>query len=294
MPFSSLRHSVALPGLALLLAFGAPLTAQAQVVEPSQGVETEPPVDPRDRQLLVGVFTAYTPAFLGSDDYQLIAGPMIQLRYDRIALSVQDGLTYDVISSGGLRAGPSIGVRLPRRQSGDSPLRIAGDRSDALLGLGTIKATADVGGYIAYERGPFAAELNVRQATNSDLGLIATLGLRYTAMIPMSSGRQSPPAIISMGPRLSVVDDKYNQAYFGVTAEQSVRSGLSTYRAEGGLLSAGFGASAIVPLTSRVSGMVLAGYDRLTGDAARSPLVEERGSRNQASVGLGLIYRFGL
>ena len=79
-----------------------------------------------------------------------------------------------------------------------------------------------------------------------------------------------------------------------MTAEQSVRSGLRPYRADGGLLSAGIGASALLPLTDRISGMLLAGYDRLAGDAARSPLVEERGSRNQATVGLGLTYKFGL
>ncbi|MCX8475362.1 MAG: MipA/OmpV family protein [Sphingomonas sp.] len=291
-------QAAALRGLAALLACCAPLAAQAQVSEPNADPaelpDAPPPPGPPDRQLQVGLFTAYTPAFLGSKDYQLIAGPNIQLRYDRISLSLQDGLGFDVIRGGGWRVGPSIGLRQSRQQDGDSPLRIAGDRSDALLGLGTIKASADVGGYVAWESGPIGARLDVRQATNSDLGLIATLGLRYTAMIPTSSAPRARPAIFSIGPRLSFVDDKYNQAYFGVTAAQSARSGLSPYRAEGGLLSAGVGAVAIVPLSEWISGMLIGAYDRLAGDAARSPLVEERGSRNQATVALGLSYRFGL
>lgn len=295
---ASLSNTAVPGGLAVLLACCAPLAAQAQVTEPNADPaelpDAPPPPGPPDRQLQVGLFTAYTPAFLGSKDYQLIAGPNIQLRYDRISLSLQDGLGFDVVRSGGWRIGPSIGLRQSRQQDGDSPLRIAGDRSDALLGLGTIKASADVGGYIAYDRGSIGARLDVRQATNSDLGLIATLGVRYTARIPTSSAPRTPPAIFSIGPRLSFVDNKYNQAYFGVTAEQSARSGLSPYRPEGGLLSAGVGAVAIVPLTDRISGMLIGGYDRLTGDAARSPLVEERGSRNQATVALGLSYRFGL
>lgn len=296
-------HALSVPrsrlgrGLAVLLACSAPIGAYAQTsgsdADPTQLANVPPEDRSRERQIMVGAFVAYSPAYLGADEYQLMAGPNIQVRYDRAFLSLQDGLGYDLVRSGGWRAGPTISLRQPRRQSGNSPLMIAGERTDDLQGLGTIKASADVGGFIAYERGAFAAKLDVRQATNTDLGLIATLSARYSAMIPMSS-RPGPPAIFSIGPRISFVDDKYNQSYFGITTEQSVRSGLREYRAKGGVLSAGVGASAIVPLGSRVSAMVLAGYDRLADDAARSPLVEDRGSRDQATVGLGLVYRFGL
>ena len=112
-------------------------------------------------------------------------------------------------------------------------------------------------------------------------------------MIPLRS-RPGPPAIFSIGPRVTFVDDKYSQSYFGITAEQSARSGMRAYSAKGGLLSAGVGASALVPLGNRISGMVLASYDRMAGDAANSPIVADRGSRDQATVGLGLLYRFGL
>jgi MipA family protein len=59
-------------------------------------------------------------------------------------------------------------------------------------------------------------------------------------------------------------------------------------------LSAGIGLSAHVPLTERISGAILMGYDRLTGDAARAPLVKDRGTKNQATVGFGRTYKFGL
>lgn len=297
MHLLSVSRTGLIRGIATLLACTAPTAAFAQTsgsdADPTQLANVPTEDTRRERQIMVGVFTAYAPAYMGADEYQLVAGPNIQVRYDRAFLSVQDGLGYDVIRSNGWRAGPTISLRQPRRQNGNSPLRIAGDRTDDLQGLGTIKASADVGGYVAFERGPFAAKLDVRHATNTDLGLIATLSARYTAMVPMSS-RPGPPAIFSIGPRVSFADDNYNQAYFGITAEQSARSGLREYRAKGGLLSAGIGASAIVPLTDRMSGMVLAGFDRLTDDAARSPLVEDVGSRNQATVGLGLVYRFGL
>lgn len=171
---------------------------------------------------------------------------------------------------------------------------MAGDRTEALRGLGTIKATADIGGFVAYEHRHFNAKIDVRQATNSDLGLNVTLSMRYSAMIPLSADPREMPVIISAGPRVTFVDDNYNRSYFGITPQQSSRTGLDIYRPDGGLLSAGVGASAIIPLGKNLSMMVVTGYDRLGGDAAKSPLVEERGSRDQFSGGLGLTYRFGL
>jgi outer membrane protein len=294
----SLSHSPHVLACLLLSAFAAPLAAHAQIVtpapDPNQLAERTSDERRNDREVEIGLFSAYTPVFLGSKDYQLVAGPNIQVRYGRAFFSMQDGLGYDVIRSGGWRVGPAIGFRQGRRENGNSIFKIAGDRSNALLGLGNVEATAEAGGYVGYQSGKFAAKIDVRQALSGGQGLIATLGLHYLAAIPLSSASDAQPIRIALGPRLMVVDDKYNQTYFGVTAIQSARSGLRQYNANGGLLSAGVGLSAHVPLTERISGAVLMGYDRLTGDAARAPLVADRGSRSQATVGLGLTYKFGL
>lgn len=291
-------HSPCLLACLVLPVTVAPFAAHAQVVtpapDPTQLVDRTSDEPRDDREVEIGVFAAYTPLFLGSKDYQLIAGPNIQIRYDRAFFSVQDGLGYDVIRSGGWRIGPAIGFRQGRRENGNSIFKIAGDSSDALLGLGEIEATAEAGGYVGYQSGNFAAKLDVRQALSGGQGLIATLGLHYVAAIPLASASSAEPVRIAIGPRFSIADDKYNQTYFGVSAIQSARSGLRQYDADGGLLSAGLGLSAHVPLTERISGAVLVGYDRLTGDAARAPLVEDRGSKNQATIGFGLTYKFGL
>lgn len=292
------RHSPRILASLALPAFIAPFAAHAQIVtpdpDPTQLVDRTSEEPGHDREVEIGLFSAYTPMFLGSKDYQLMAGPNIQVRYDRAFFSFQDGLGYDVIRSGGWRAGPAIGFRPGRRENGNSIFKITGDDSGALRGLGKIEDTAEAGGYVGYQSGNFAAKLDVRQALSGGQGLIATLGLHYVADISLSSTSNGEPIRIAIGPRLSAVDDKYNQTYFGVTAIQSARSGLRQYDAKGGLLSVGVGLSAHIPLTEHISGAVLAGYDRLTGDAARAPLVEDRGSRNQATVGLGLTYRFGL
>jgi outer membrane protein len=100
--------------------------------------------------------------------------------------------------------------------------------------------------------------------------------------------------IWSVGPRAKLVDDSYNSAYFSVDAAQSVASGLPVFEAGGGLHSYGIGATAIIPLTTdnTWSAVVVAGYDRLEGDAADNPLVQLRGSEDQASIGVFVSYRF--
>jgi outer membrane protein len=100
-----------------------------------------------------------------------------------------------------------------------------------------------------------------------------------------------PPLIWSFGPRVRVVDDTYSQAYFGVTPVQSVAAGLPVYSAGGGVYSYGLGGTAILPLDDRWTMVAFASLERLTGDAADSPLVQLRGSEDQATLGLFVSYR---
>lgn len=246
---------------------------------------------PRSLQIDVGVGTFFVPAFFGSNEYQAIAAPMVSLRYkDRVFLSVQQGLGVELIKTDHFKAGPVISFQGPRRESNNNPLRIAGDRSDALRGLGTVDASPGLGGFAEYRFAQLSARIDVRKQVSGSDGLSGTIGIRYNRIMPRQSGR---PIVLSIGPRATFVDARHNRAYYGVTAAQSVLSGLPVYEAGGGLLSAGVGVNAVVPISGPMSTVLFAGYDRMAGDAARSPLVEQRGSRDQPSIGLGLTYHFG-
>ena len=248
----------------------------------------------RDWQFRVGVGVVYGPAFLGSDDYQLRAGPNVEIRYrDRFFLSVIDGAGFDLIKTENFRAGPVVKYQQERGEDGDSSFRIAGRRTDALRGLGDVSATAEAGGYVQYQFGDFAAKAEVRRGIGGHEGTIAELGARYTTGLTGISFNERP-VTFSIGPRATIVDDSYNQAYFGIDAEQAARSGLARYDAGGGLLPDGVGGSLIVSVSGSLSAALIGGFDRLSGDASESPLVRERGSRSQATVGVGLTYRFGL
>ena len=73
------------------------------------------------------------------------------------------------------------------------------------------------------------------------------------------------PLVVSIGPRLKVVDATYNKAFFAVNADQTADSGLPRYSPSGGVLSYGIGSAIIVSITKPLSEIFLTGYDRMTG-----------------------------
>jgi outer membrane protein len=69
---------------------------------------------------------------------------------------------------------------------------------------------------------------------------------------------------------------------------------LPVYNAGGGLYSYGAGAQLEYFLSPQWSAHVFGEYERLTGDAANSPLVTQRGSADQFTVGVGATYSFNM
>lgn len=100
--------------------------------------------------------------------------------------------------------------------------------------------------------------------------------------------------ILSLGPRATYASEAFTQTYFGIDADQSSRSGLARYEPEGGLLSYGVGGTLIRPLGRSSAITVFTSFERLGDEAANSPLVRDRGRREQVSLGIGYGYRFSL
>ena len=73
---------------------------------------------------------------------------------------------------------------------------------------------------------------------------------------------------------------------------QSVTSGLPTYSAPAGVRSFGAGSMAKYKWSESVSTMAFLKYRRLGNAATESPLIDDRGSPNQLTVGVGLSYSF--
>lgn len=90
----------------------------------------------------------------------------------------------------------------------------------------------------------------------------------------------------------TVTSDEYAATYFSVTPSDAAASGLRRFDAGGGLHDVGLTLTAIYAVTPRWSVMGFAGYKRLLGDAADSPIVDREGSSGQVSAGLSLGRKF--
>lgn len=105
--------------------------------------------------------------------------------------------------------------------------------------------------------------------------------------------RKGDDWLFSIGPRVTLSDTKYHRAYFGITPGDSAASGLRAHDPKGGVQAVGMTAGYLHQLSPRWGIATYARYDRLTGDAAESPVARTLGSRDQFAGGIALSYTFG-
>lgn len=245
----------------------------------------QPPAKPAGWNITVGAAPVVSPVFMGSDDYALSVFPDLRVAYgDDFFASIPEGMGYNVINAEGFKAGPIARIRFSRSESdGGSPFLVTGE-SNALRGLGDVDSAGEVGGFVQYTAGSLRARGEVRQGFGGHDGWLADASLAYVG--------QEGQVRYNMGPRMTFGGEDFINTYYGVDAVQSARSGLPTYRSNGGLVSYGVGGTAIYPVSDNISATLFGGYDRLGESIADAPLVRFRGSPNQFTMGMGVAYRF--
>ena len=238
--------------------------------------------------LTLGAGALTAPTYEGNDSYRVSILPNIQVTYgDDFFASVQEGVGYRFINEDTLRVGPIGRLKFSRGEDGDQPFAVTGEDTTDLRGLGEVDTTFELGGFVEYEIGGVTLGAEARKAVSGHDGAVLDLDVSWSGR-SMAFG---PPLIWSFGPRVRVVDDTYTTAYFGVTPAQSAAAGLPVYTAGGGVYSYGLGGTAILPLDDRWTLVAFASYEKLAGDAAESPLVQLRGSEDQATLGIFVSYR---
>lgn len=241
-------------------------------------------------QITISAGVISAPSYLGDDDQQTSVFPNITLSYgDRLTASL-DGIRYTVFSQNGFSAGVVGAYHFGRDENpDDNPFVIDGGDTTDLVGLGDIDGTFELGGYVEYEAQKFSARLELRQGVDGGHdGLYGEAEVKYNGSFD-AFGRR---AFFSIGPSVAFGDDAYNSTFFDVSAAQSAASGISQYDAGGGVISYGLHASAVVPLSEKMSMVGFVNYDQLAGDVGDSSIVQERGSENQTTVGMLLNYTF--
>ncbi|HEY8592205.1 MAG TPA: MipA/OmpV family protein [Sphingomicrobium sp.] len=231
----------------------------------------------KDIRVRVGAGAQLRPDFVGSDKMEV--GPLWDVDIDRgsneFGFEAPDyRFGIPVVSTGGFKFGPAASLSNARKDS------------DVGAPLGKVKRTFEAGAFASYE---INRSLHLRGELVKGLGghegLVGQIGADHV-------WRDGDKYVFSVGPRLLFSDKKYQRAYFGVTPVAALASGLPAYQPGGGVHGVAMASGLSLQFNPRWGMFGFARYERLVGDAAKSPIVRELGSRNQVSVGAGLNYTF--
>lgn len=271
-----------------IAALAAPASAQVADTQAGPPAETGYEGD----MVSIGVGGALVPDYEGSDDYRFVPAVVFRARTGGITIFSRGTYLYaDLVPSAKkveFDAGPIIGVRLNRTG------KVEDDRVDELSERN-----------VAVEAGAFGG-VTFHGLTNP----YDSLSLRVDAVKDFANAHESwviTPAIdfgtplsttTFVGASLSMdfVSDRFADYYYGIGPSGSLDSGLPTFDADGGMKSwqAGLfvGQSLSGDLRKGWGLFGTAGYKRLVGDIADSPIVDDRGSASQWFGAIGVGYTF--
>ena len=233
--------------------------------------------DADDLRVRLGLGAQLRPEFIGADDYGV--GPLVDLDFARgdnpfPFEAPDDSFGIKLISSGPFAAGPAANIQWKRKDS------------DVGAPVGEVKTTVEIGGFAEYKASDkIRLRADLRKGVNGHEGLVGSLGADRI-------WRDGDRYVFSIGPRVLFSDARFQRAYFGVDSAAALASGLPAYRPDGGIYAVAAASGLSYQFDPRFGLFGYARYERLVGDAAKSPIVRELGSRNQLSGGIGLSYTF--
>jgi len=215
---------------------------------------------------------ATDPNFQGSDKYRVHPTLFIFAGYGPVFIGF-GGAGVNLYRAPGLRAGVLVSFGPGRDESTDA----------RLAGLGNVDRTLLAGVFVVQATG----NLLTRVTTHTDVG-----GEHHGTLVRADAfGRFRTGERVGFfaGPGFTWGNGQYNQTFFGVSEEQSVRSGFPAFSAGSGINNVRLtgGTNYRFAPNWRLFGGLTA--SRLVSDAAASPITEEK---NQYRAFLSAIYLF--
>lgn len=233
--------------------------------------------DSDDLRIRAGLGAQVRPEFIGGENREI--APLFDIDISRgddpfKFEAPDDNFAIALVNSDKFSAGPAANIEGSRKNS------------DVGAPVGKVKTSIEAGAFAEYRPSEkFRIRGDLLKGITGHKGLVGSIGADYIA-------REGDNYVISAGPRLLLSDSRYQRPYFGVDPAASLASGLPVYRPKGGIHALGLASGVSYQFNPRFGLFGYARYERLVGDAAKSPIVREYGSRNQMSAGLGLNYTF--
>lgn len=219
----------------------------------------------------LGAAGTMTPRYFGASDFVLSPTPLFRLK----RLELPNGFTIGGGSDEGFSLSPSISI-VGERSVSDSP---------ELVGLNTIDTAVELGAAAKYQIGSFRVMGALRRGFGGHEGIRGELGADYIH-------KPDDQWTFHGGPRLGFADSTFTNTYFGVTAAEASAAFPATSTG-GGLISAGLEAGLRYQVDDYWAVEAGAGWNRLVGDAASSPITAQ-GSKDQYTLSFGVLRRFDI
>jgi outer membrane protein len=279
--------------------FGAGVRG-AEVPDRSFRLDAEPPgprayrredldaVTDAGREGLTGFLVlgaASLPSYFGADEQSVVPFAVARVSRGDAWTFELEGLQarLDVLPDPVWRAGPALSLSLPRNDTGSTAI-------DTLPGVGI---GIEAGGFVGFEldvpavrEGQVRGTLSARQdVVNGHGGLLATASVdgffAATRMLRIGASVETTYA-----------DGDYMNAYFGVAPDRVAATGLRAFDPDPGFRDVGASVISILSFSERFGLFGRVAYNRLVGDAANGPIVEQEGDADQWFFGAGLFTRF--
>jgi MipA family protein len=235
-----------------------------------------------DIKLGAGVMVA--PRYEGSDTYVALPIPALGIAWRGIVSLGQGGLEVNALRGSNYRFGAGLTYNPGRTEKGSSffGTDLYGANHD-LRGMGDIDAALGVRAFGSYTLGPVSLNASITKFTGEQNdGLLVNTGVS----LPLHPWKR---LVVSPSVSSTWADDNYMQTFFGVSAQQSARSGLPAYNAGAGIKDVTVGLNASYLFDHHWFLMTNTGVKQLLDDAQDSPITHESTSPVFSSV---VGYRF--
>jgi outer membrane protein len=231
----------------------------------------------------VGAGLGVTTEWLGAKDKVagLVPGGRVALEKNRFVEVYGPMADMNIVNHANWEFGPFVSYRFGRS-----------DVKDPVVNLlppidGGLEAGVFAGWHLVNVEGiPYRIRLGVSLTTAVSGGATGGHVTPYASLwLPLSH-----TVFLGMGGGLTWSSESFNQQRFGVSAEGSAASGLPQYSAAAGVRQYYLWPAVLIKLSREWYAGAGAFWQRITGDGADSPIITERGERDQFTAGIGLGY----
>ncbi|MEQ9888100.1 MipA/OmpV family protein [Pectobacterium zantedeschiae] len=232
--------------------------------------------------VIVGVAAQNAPRYRGSKDRQTTALPVLTVQRGALYFDSSHGIGWQYQSPSGFYLDHAIGYDMGRDDK-NSNWRAGSNR---LKGMGKIKGSVITTVTAGYQFAPWLAlEASGEFALSErERGNQYRVGAKSTVW--QSATKDD---VLALSADVLMGDARFNQTYYGVTQQQSSRSGLAAYHAGKGVYGYALGANWTHQFSPVWSTNVGVTSTWLTDKVADSQVVERR---NDTGATLAVLYSF--